>query len=83
MLRDGKVLQRFDLGRGNVVPNTFPYTVVVNAKGTRAWCSLWNGSSVAELDLQSGKVVREISLLPPKEETEASSHPDRASAQSR
>ncbi len=73
--RDGKVLQRFDLGRGKSVPNTFPYTVVVNRDGTRAWCSLWNGSSVAELDLRSGKVVREIALLPPKEETDASSHP--------
>ena len=72
---DGHILQRFDLGRGKSVPNTFPYTVVVNRAGTRGWCSLWNGSSVAELDLQSGKVVREISLLPPKEETEASSHP--------
>ncbi len=74
-VRDGRVLQRFELGRGKSVPSTFPYTVVVNANGTRGWCSLWNGSSVAELDLQSGKVVREISLLPPKEETEASSHP--------
>jgi DNA-binding beta-propeller fold protein YncE len=74
-LRDSKVLQRFPLGRGKSVPNTFPYTVVVNANGTRGWCSLWNGSSVAELDLQSGKVVREISLLPPKEESESSSHP--------
>ena len=53
--RDGKVLQRFDLGRGKVVPNTFPYTVVVNRDGTRGWCSLWNGSSVAELDLRIRK----------------------------
>ena len=73
-VRDGKVLQRFDLGRGKVVPTTFPYEVLVNREGTRAWCSLWNGSGVAELDLRSGKVVRHISLLPPKEETDASSH---------
>ena len=73
--RDGKVLQRFDLGRGKVVPSTFPYTVIVNREGTRGWCSLWNGSSVAELDLRSGKVMRQIVLLPPKEETDASSHP--------
>ena len=73
--RDGNVLQRFELVRGKVVPNTFPYTVVVNGEGTRGWCSLWNGSSIAELDLQSGKVGREIPLLPPKEETDASSHP--------
>ena len=73
--RDGKVLQRFDLGRGKVVPTTFPYEVVANMDGSRAWCSLWNGSSVAELDLHSGKVARQITLSPPKEETEASSHP--------
>ena len=73
--RDGNVLQRFDLGRGKATPTTFPYAVVVNRDGTRGWCSLWNGSSVAELDLRSGKVVRQIDLLPPKGETEASSHP--------
>ncbi len=73
--RDGRVIQQFDLGRGKVVPNTFPYTIVVDRNSARAWCSLWNGSSVAELNLQTGKVVREIALLPPKEETDASSHP--------
>jgi hypothetical protein len=57
------------------VPNSFPYTVIANRDGTRAWCSLWNGSSVAELDLRSGKVVRQTALLPPKEEIDASSHP--------
>ena len=64
--RYGKLLQRFKLGRGRVVPSAFPYTVVAGSDGNRAWCSLWNGSSVAELDLRSGKVVREIALLPPK-----------------
>src|SRR6516225_3160867 len=73
--RDGHVLQRFELGRSKVVPSTFPYTVVANRAGTRGWCSLWNGSAVAELDLRSGKVVRSIDLLPPKIETDASSHP--------
>ncbi len=72
---DGKVLRRFDLSRGNLVPSQFPYTVVANRAGTRAWCSLWNGSAVAELDLRSGKVVRRIALLPPKSEIGASSHP--------
>jgi DNA-binding beta-propeller fold protein YncE len=73
--RDGHVLHRFPLGQGKSVPSTFPYTVVVNREGTRAWCSLWNGSAVVELDLLSGKVVRRVSLLPPKVETESSSHP--------
>jgi Lactonase, 7-bladed beta-propeller len=74
-VRDGRVLQRFPLGQGKSVPSTFPYTVVVNPEGTRAWCSLWNGSAVAELDLATGKVVRNISLLPPKVVTDSSSHP--------
>ena len=73
--RDGRVLQRFELGRGKVVPNTFPYTVAVDRDGTRGWCALWNGSTVAELNLRSGKVARQIDLLPPKVETDASSHP--------
>ena len=72
---DGRVLQRFELGRGKSVPATFPYAVVANRAGTRAWCSLWNGSDVAELDLPGGKVVRHIELLPPKVETDSSSHP--------
>jgi DNA-binding beta-propeller fold protein YncE len=72
---DGTVLQRFPLGRGAVVPNTFPYTVIVNRNGTRGWCSLWNGSAVAELDITTGKVSRTLELLPPKVETESSSHP--------
>ena len=61
----GKVLERFDLGRGKYVPAAFPYGVVVNADGSRGWCSLWNGSQVAELDLRSGKVVRLIELKGP------------------
>src|SRR5215472_7675425 len=73
--RDGHVLHRFPLGRGKVVPNSFPYTVVVNREGTRAWCSLWNGSAVAELDLSKGEVIHTIDLLPPKVETDSSSHP--------
>jgi DNA-binding beta-propeller fold protein YncE len=71
----GKVLQRFDLGRGKYVPAAFPYGVVVSADGSRGWCSLWNASQVAELDLRSGKVVRQIALMPPQRNIDASSHP--------
>ncbi len=71
----GKVLQRFDLSRGRLVPSEFPYAVVANRAGTRAWCSLWNGSAVAELDLRAGKVERRIALQPPKRDIEPSSHP--------
>src|SRR5208337_4295063 len=74
-VRTGKVMQRFDLSVGKYVPTGFPYGVVVNHDGTRAWCSLWNGSQVAELDLRSGKVVRQIALMPPQRDIDASSHP--------
>src|SRR5271166_3269460 len=74
-VRTGKVLKRFDLSVGKYVPTGFPYGVVVNHDGTRAWCSLWNGSQVAELDVRSGKVARQIALMPPKTEIDASSHP--------
>ena len=72
--RTGKVLQRFDLSVGQYVPASFPYGVVVSRDGARAWCSLWNASQVAELDLRSGKVVRLISLMPPKTGSDPSSH---------
>jgi len=74
-VRDGGILQRFPLGSGKSVPSTFPYQVVVNRAGTRAWCSLWNGSAVAELDLTAGKLVRLVELLPPQVNTGSSSHP--------
>ena len=74
-VRTGKVLQRFDLSRGKYVPAAFPYGVVVSADGSRGWCSLWNASQVAELDLRSGKVVRQSPLMPPSNNIDASSHP--------
>ncbi len=72
--KSGRVLQRFPLGHGRLVPSNFPYGVVATRDGARAWCSLWNGSGVAELDLRGGKVVRTISLLPPKRNIDPSSH---------
>ena len=73
--RTGSVLHRFDLSIGNYVPTSFPYGVAVSPDGARAWCSLWNASQVAELDLQSGEVMRQIALMPPKNNVDASSHP--------
>src|SRR5205807_1598599 len=37
----GKVLQSFDLSTSDLVPSSFPYTVVATRDGKRAWCSLW------------------------------------------
>jgi DNA-binding beta-propeller fold protein YncE len=73
--RTGQVLHRFDLSVGKYIPISFPYGAAVSRDGTRAWCSLWNSSQVAELDLRSGKVVRHIPLMPPKNDIDASSHP--------
>jgi DNA-binding beta-propeller fold protein YncE len=71
----GKVLQHFDLSTNALVPSSFPYTVVATRDGGRAWCSLWNASRIAELDLTSGKVVRWIKLKEPDDPIAPGSHP--------
>ena len=71
----GRVMQRFDLSTGNLVPSAYPYTVVVTRDGRRAWCSLWNASRVAELDLTSGQVARWIKLQEPEDPIAPGSHP--------
>ncbi len=71
----GKVLQSFDLSTNRLVPASFPYTVVATRDRRRAWCSLWNGSQVAELDLTDGKVLRWIKLKQPEDPIAPGSHP--------
>jgi DNA-binding beta-propeller fold protein YncE len=71
----GAIVQRFDLSTGDFVPTSYPYAVVATRDGKRAYCSLWNASRVAELDLQQGKIIRWIPLLVPDTPTAAGSHP--------
>jgi DNA-binding beta-propeller fold protein YncE len=71
----GQVLQTFDLSTDRLVPSSFPYMVVAARDGRRAWCSLWNASQVAELDLATGKVVRWIKLKQPEDPIAPGSHP--------
>jgi hypothetical protein len=71
----GAIEKQFDLSGHPLVPSAFPYAVVVSRNGQRAWCSLWNASQIAELDLTKGSVVRRIPLLEPKEATAPGSHP--------
>jgi len=71
----GKILQRFDLSTSDLIPSSFPYTCVATKDGLRAWCSLWNASHVAELDLTSGKVARWIKLQQPDNPVAPGSHP--------
>jgi DNA-binding beta-propeller fold protein YncE len=71
----GKVLQRFDLSTSDLIPSSFPHTCAVTRDASRAWCSLWNASQVAELDLAVGKVARRIKLKEPEDPLEPGSHP--------
>jgi DNA-binding beta-propeller fold protein YncE len=71
----GKVLQTFDLSTGNLVPSSFPYTCVATRDGRHAWCTLWNGSEVAELDLPGDSVARWIALKQPEDPLAPGSHP--------
>jgi DNA-binding beta-propeller fold protein YncE len=71
----GKILQTFDLSGGDLVPAVYPYTCVATKDGRRAWCSLWNGSEIAELDLTSGKVVHRTELMKPQDPLAPGVHP--------
>ncbi len=71
----GAIIHRFDLSTGTVVPAAYPYTVVASRDGKRGWVSLWNGSAVDELDLETGTMMRSIPLLPPASPIAAGSHP--------
>jgi DNA-binding beta-propeller fold protein YncE len=74
-LPSGKTLQRFDLSTHDLVPSSFPNTVVATRDGRRAWCSLWNASRVAELDLTTGQAVRWTRLKEPDDPVVPGSHP--------
>jgi len=71
----GRILQRYDLSTYTYVPASYPYAVVATRDGKRGYCSLWNASRVAELDLQAGQVARWIPLGPPSSPTQPGSHP--------
>jgi DNA-binding beta-propeller fold protein YncE len=71
----GRVLQSFDLSTHEMIPSSFPYTVVATRDGRTAWCSLWNASKVVKLDLATGRVTGWISLLELKSKILPGSHP--------
>jgi DNA-binding beta-propeller fold protein YncE len=71
----GQILKSFDLSTSKYVPMAYPYTIVANKAGTKAWVSLWNESAVAELDLDTGKVSRRIALWPPSDPVASGTHP--------
>jgi hypothetical protein len=74
-VENGKVLQRFPLSTARVVPAAFPYGVIATRGGKIGFCSLWNASAVAQLNLETGRVVRRIPLLAPPSPVAPGSHP--------
>jgi DNA-binding beta-propeller fold protein YncE len=71
----GRILKSFDVSTSKYVPAAYPYTVIVNRADTKAWVSLWNASSVAELDLAKGTVTRRIQLWQPSDPVAPGTHP--------
>jgi DNA-binding beta-propeller fold protein YncE len=72
---DGKIIYRFDLSTMKRIPASLPYTTVMTKDGKRGFVSLWNASTVAELDLVNGKVLRMIELRKPESPLAGGSHP--------
>ena len=71
----GHIVHSFDVSTSRYIPAAYPYTVIANKAGTRAWVSLWNDSAVAELDLETGKVHKRIDLWHPSDPFAAGTHP--------
>jgi len=72
---DGKIIHRFDLSTFKHIPASLPYTAVISNDGRRGFVSLWNASTVAELDLLKGSVRRFIALRKPASPLAGGSHP--------
>jgi DNA-binding beta-propeller fold protein YncE len=72
---DGKIIHRFDLSTFKRIPASLPYTTVITNDGKRGFVSLWNASTVVELDLVRGKVLRKIALSKPRAALAGGSHP--------
>ncbi|HET8965060.1 MAG TPA: hypothetical protein VFN20_02510 [Candidatus Acidoferrum sp.] len=72
---DGKIVFRFDVSTFKRIPGSLPYTTAITNDGKRGYVSLWNASTVAELDLIRGKVVRKIALSKPSVALAGGSHP--------
>src|SRR5580692_5040225 len=72
---DGKIIYRFDLSTFVQIPASLPYTTIMTRDGKRGFVSLWNASSVAELDLTNGRVLEFIPLRKPESPLAGGSHP--------
>ncbi len=71
----GEILHRFDLSLFRRLPASLPRAAAVTPDGRLGFISLWNASSVAEIDLAKRKIVRLISLMRPRSPVAPGSHP--------
>jgi hypothetical protein len=74
-VNSGRIVKSFDLSTSKYIPAAYPYTVIANRSGTKAWVSLWNASVVDELDLRRGTLRRHIALWQPSDPLEPGTHP--------
>jgi DNA-binding beta-propeller fold protein YncE len=72
---DGAVIHHFDLSVFRRIPAALPYTTIMSSDGKTGYVSLWNASTVAQLDLAHNRVLRKISLDRPSSDIQAGSHP--------
>jgi DNA-binding beta-propeller fold protein YncE len=72
---NGKIVFRFDVSAFKRIPGSLPYATAITNDGKRGYVSLWNASTVAELDLLRGNVLRKIAFGKPKSATTGGSHP--------
>jgi hypothetical protein len=72
---DGRILHRFDLSTFKRIPASLPYTTVMTRDGKRGFVSLWNASSIAVLDLVSGRILKILPLEKPSALLAGGSHP--------
>jgi hypothetical protein len=72
---DGTIIHRFDLSLFKYIPGSLPYTSVIASDGKRGFVSLWNASTIAELDLLKGRVRRFLPLRKPTSPVAGGSHP--------
>jgi len=71
----GKIEESFDLSRSRYIPAAYPYSVIANKAGTKAWVSLWNAATIARLDLKTGKVDAWYTVFEKTDRTAPSTHP--------
>ncbi|MGH9540918.1 MAG: bifunctional YncE family protein/alkaline phosphatase family protein [Terriglobales bacterium] len=71
----GQTLESFDLSVSPTVPAAYPYAVAIAPDHRTAYCSLWNASRVAKLDLTTGRVAGWLPLDAPASAEAAGSHP--------